>query len=264
MTTFQLKIQQVEKICLFELSWGKGQQLTARLPYPMMAVSLYEEWQRAYLSYYNKALRGRVAEIGSLTTPSLDWHGKLYQGEAKLLSEFHNWLRSAELYKIRVAIATAIREDDKEEIFPRDVDIFLTCSSLELERLPWEAWEIVTEFALTPEKIRIARSPSNIRTSPNIPNINGKPRKPRRKARILAVLGDDTGLNFQAEKDAMGSISRLAEIEFVGWQPEKNIIELKDEIKQALESDLGWDILFFAGHSNETSITGGEIAIAPM
>jgi hypothetical protein len=34
----------------------------------------------------------------------------------------------------------------------------------------------------------------------------------------LAILGDDTGLNFQADKQAVRSLCSIAEVEFVGWQ----------------------------------------------
>ncbi len=40
-------------------------------------------------------------------------------------------------------------------------------------------------------------------------------------------------------------------------------LELKTEIVETIASKTGWDILFFAGHSNETSLTGGEFSIAP-
>ena len=32
--------------------------------------------------------------------------------------------------------------------FPK-LDVFITCNSIELERLPWEAWNIGNEFAAT-------------------------------------------------------------------------------------------------------------------
>ncbi len=49
----------------------------------------------------------------------------------------------------------------------------------------------------------------------------------------------------------------------MGWQPEQTAQTIKTQIQEALIDEKGWDILFFAGHSNETSLTGGEIAIAP-
>lgn len=246
-----LKVQQIESVCLFELSWGKGQQINATLPYPEKINLLYQEWQRTYLNFYKTSLRGRVADNGIIAAPPIDWHAKLVQAEAQLLYEFHNWLRSAELYEIRAVIASKNREFTT--LSP--IEVFLSCSPLDLARLPWEAWEINTEFAA--DKIHIVRAPLNIRekVTSNHPC--------NRQARVLAILGDDTGLNFNSEKSAIRSLEKIAEVKFIGWQPGKDIAELKNEIVETIASKTGWDILFFAGHSNETSLTGGELSIAP-
>ncbi len=266
--TFYLKVQRVENTCLFELSWGKGQQLTVTLPYPENLSTLYQEWSSVYLSFYKQALRGRVAKTGSLGVPPIDWHAKLVQAEATLLYEFHQWLRSAQLFEIRSRIAQVSKVWGDGEMgkqarrlfyeaspHPR-VEIFLTCNPLEIARLPWEAWEIGTEFGAR-GRIQIVRMPVNIQGTTVTPKYRG------RRVRVLAILGDDTGLDFQADKEAVLSLSSVADIEFIGWQPGQDANALKGVIVNAIADKKGWDILFFAGHSNETMITGGEFAIAP-
>lgn len=258
-SVFRLKVQRISKSCLFELTWGRGQQLSATLDYPEALTTLYREWQRIYLSFYKStSLRGRVEATGSIPS-SVDWHAKLVEAQAKLLFEFHHWLRSSELYDIRAAIVHAARGLEGQVSAPNHyyVDVFLTCNPIDLERFPWEAWEIGTEFATT-GTIRIARTPVNIRAETTDTNKQG-----RGQTRILAILGDDTGLNFQADRQAVRSLSHVAEIEFVGWQSGKTSTELKAQICKAIADERGWDVLFFAGHSNETAITGGELAIAP-
>ena len=253
---FHLKVERIDQTCRFELSWGKGQQLVEKLNYPEILTTLYKDWQQIYLSFYTTALRGRVQASGSLNAPPppVDWHAKLVQAEAKLLYEFHRWLRSGDLFEIRRAIASAASHKIDHSSPP--VNVFLTCSPLELERFPWEAWEI-SDFA-NAGNIRIIRTPQNIRGQ-----ADEQQALPRRKARVLAILGDETGLNFQADREAVRSLSRVAEVEFVGWQKGQDIGELKQHICDAIADAKGWDILFFAGHSNETSITGGQLAIAP-
>jgi hypothetical protein len=279
MTNFKLTVRRFNQACVFELSWGQGQQLSATLIYPESLTTFYQEWQRVYLSYYKSGLRGWIEGSGSVTTPPIDWHAKLVQTEAKLLSEFHHWLRSAELFEIRATIAKSQGVGagliSKEQIFSigtqfqtrpyrgqelrvesqdLTINVFITCDAIELERLPWEAWEIGAEFP-TLGTIRIARTPVNIRQ--NVVQIQ------RKKARILVILGDDTGLNFQGDKEAVRAIARIADIDFVGWQPGQDIAELKEKISAAIANECGWDVLFFAGHSNEAALTGGELAIAP-
>jgi CHASE2 domain-containing sensor protein len=254
---FNLKVQKIEQICLFELSWGQGQRLNTQINYPNSLTQLYQEWQRAYLNFYqSEHMRGRTVG-GGVATITVDWHGELVKAESKLMYEFHRWLRSAELYEIRAAIAQASQELVKanQELSP--VQVFLTCAPIELDRFPWEAWEIGTEFATT-GAIQLIRAPLNI--AANTAN-NGKLKTGR--ARILAILGDDTGLNFQKEKEALESLLRIADVTFTGWQPEQTPSQVIQQITDAIASEAGWDVLFFAGHSSETEMTGGELSIAP-
>ncbi|WP_413161082.1 CHASE2 domain-containing protein [Capilliphycus salinus ALCB114379] len=244
---FNLKVQQVEQVCLFELSWGQGQHLEVKIPYLETLTKFYQEWQDTYLNFYKRPLRGRVVKKGQLSVP-VDWHAKLVEAEAKLLAEFHRWLRHEELFEIRASIAKAASDHLR-------VELSLSVTPLELSRLPWEAWEIGTEFAAS-GKIRILRT-IYARSKRILP----APRQ--RKARVLAILGDDTGLDFQVDKQAVKSLSSIAEIVFVGWQPGQSSTQLKTQIAEAIKDARGWDVLFFAGHSNETSLTGGELGIAP-
>ena len=254
MSNFNLKIQLIEKTCLFELTWGEGQQINTTLTYPQSIDIIYHEWQQCYLKFYKNSFRGKVAEIGTIAPPPIDWRAKLVEIETKFLTEFRHWLRSAELYQIRSTIAN--NSNQTESRLPgTKTNIFITCNSLELERLPWEAWDIGNEFAINSD-IRIVRKPINI-NQPTANNIR------HRKARILAILGDDTGLGFQEEKKALKSLEKKIDVKFVGWEPGKDINQLKQDIVDALSDKFGWDILFFAGHSNETNLTGGELVIAP-
>lgn len=256
---FNLKVQKFEQICLFELSWGQGQRLTAQVNYPTSLSGLYQEWRRAYLNFYqSEHMRGRTVG-GGVATLTVDWHAELVKAEAKLMYEFHRWLRSAELYEIRAAIAQVSQELVKANPETTEaVQVFLTCAPIELNRFPWEAREIGAEFA-TGGAIQIIRAPLNIGAETIAP----QQRTRQGRTRILAILGDDTGLNFQADREAVQSLFRLADVHFVGWQPEQTPSQVIQQISDAITSEQGWDVLFFAGHSNETQMTGGELGIAP-
>ena len=165
---------------------------------------------------------------------------------------FQYWLNSADLAEIQRTIRQAANQGE--------VDLFIRCDALEMVKLPWESWQIDTS-----KPIRIARTASKLQAVT-------KPVR-RQRARILAILGDDTGLEseneqtgqkttFEAEKAALKKLAAV-DVTFVGWQAGKNIIALKDEICRTIADPQGWDILFFTGHSNETAMTGGQIAIAP-
>lgn len=255
--TFYLKVQKVEQICLFELAWGQGQTLTVQVNYPQALTQLYQDWRQTYLNFYQSDhLRGRTIG-GGVAAINVDWHAELIRAETKLMYEFHRWLRSAELYDIRSTIATASQaalKANPDHASP--IRVFLTCAPIELDRFPWEAWELGTEFATT-GAIQIIRAPLNI-SAPTQSEQTGS-----RRARILAILGDETGLDFKADREAVRSLNKLAEVKFVGWQPEKTAAQVIQEITSAIADEQGWDVLFFAGHSNETDLTGGELGIAP-
>lgn len=266
---FRLKVARFDAICQFELSWGQDQCLTARLNYPAALDARYQEWQQAYLNFYQRQqqisepvvsepspLRARVVDSGSIT-PSMDWQAHLIDAETPLLREFRDWLWCGELRDISKTIAAASRQ--LEATSDQKIDVFLTCDPLDLVRLPWETWEITDDLAAT-GRIRIVRCPSNMRAE--AVNLN---RPYWQRARILAICCDDVGLNLSREKQILKSLEPLVYVKLVGWSTKMNqtIEQVRQEIVNAIEDEHGWDILFFAGHSNETQMNGGRLAIAP-
>ncbi|NEQ34203.1 MAG: CHAT domain-containing protein [Leptolyngbya sp. SIO4C5] len=247
---YRLTVRNIGPSCLFDLTWGQSQQLTATLPYPMQLDALYQAWQKTYLSYYHNALRGRPGIAGKVTAP-VNWHSQLAQAEAKLLSEFHRWLQQGELFQLRTALLSALSKTEAT------VDLFLTCQSMELARLPWETWEVGAESGGA-ARLRLSRSPANVEAtiSPRRQLRQGKPR-------FLVILGDATGLNLTQDRAALESLQSLATVQFWSSDPKQAAGELRESLAQAIADPLGWDGLIFAGHSGEASAVGGEIQIAP-
>ncbi|MGP1374989.1 MAG: CHASE2 domain-containing protein [Almyronema sp.] len=250
---YHLTVRKIDHFCLFDLTWGKGQRRTETLPYPAQLDLLYQAWQKVYLGYYNNALRGRPGAMGKIAAP-VNWHSQLVQAEAKLLSEFHRWLRHEKLFDIR---KTLVRGRSASGEPARVVDLFLTCEPLELARLPWETWEVGLEFGAA-ESLRITRSPANI-VAETPPPPSGR----RGKARILVILGDATGIDLAGDRLALQSIAAVATVKFEGGDPTLAAGALKEKVARAIADPQGWDVLFFAGHSDEASLVGGELAIAP-
>ena len=264
---YRLKIQQIHSVCLFELTWGRSQCLQAQVFYPAQLETRYQQWQRAYLNFYRQALRGqagtaapvegeqlgektalrgRPGATGVAATP-VDWHQHLVDAEGQLLLEFHRWLKQGELTDIRRTLSITAKE--------APVDLFLTCIPIEIARLPWETWEIGAEYGGAP--IRISRSPVNI------PVTAAAPAAQSCKTRVLAIIGDETGLDFSGDRAALQSLERLLDITFIGWTPGQDATALRTAICQAIADPQGWDVLFFAGHSNEADVVAGHIYVAP-
>ncbi|MFK8186206.1 MAG: CHASE2 domain-containing protein [Phormidesmis sp.] len=271
---YRLKVTQVEQVCLFELNWGQGLHLRAKLPYPTQVEALYQKWQRIYLRYYQAlgdepSLRGRKVTSGQMAATT-DWHSQLVQSETNLLMEFRQWLNDAKLIEIRRTLSYPAHntvhqpnagqpkrqpKPNAEPPVAHEIDLLLTCDPIGLERLPWETWELGSEFS-TRHSVRISRLPIHVRTAAVQPVI-------QKKARVLVILGDDTGLNFDKEREALSALSHLISVEFVGWRANVNATNIKQDIVEIIQSPLGWDMLLFFGHSNEASLVGGQIAVAP-
>lgn len=263
MTTVRLEVRQQPHGCEFRMSWGEGQQFPpVLLPLPTLLMEVYQQWQGAYLNFY-RSFRGRVVGIGHLSDVE-DRRGQLVKTEADLLNEFHQWLRSPKLDDLRRQIAQLAKECSGSAGSPLGetpsaaaacLTLLLTCYPIELDRLPWEAWEIGQELG-TLAPIRIARSPDQIRARPALTTRQGR-------NRVLVILGDDTGLDFRADREALRGLAAIADIHFMGWQPGQDPTALLTHITQAITDRRGWDVLLFAGHSNEAAASGGELAIAP-
>lgn len=253
--TFRLNVYRLDQICRFELTWAKGKRLTTSLVWPTRLMALYAAWREAYLGYYKQALRGRVEAMGHLGSLEPDWHCQLVQAEAELISEFHHWLKHGDLFDMQKELLRAgadLRNGASGERTSASMELFLTCEPIDLARLPWETWDLGPN-------IQLVRSPPTIRAETS----DQQHFRRGNKTRVLAILGDDTGLNFEVERAALATHSALLDIHYVGWQPREDPRALKERICQAIAHPQGWDILFFAGHSNEAALMDGQIAVAP-
>ncbi|MEM9137050.1 MAG: hypothetical protein AAGB01_06850, partial [Cyanobacteria bacterium P01_F01_bin.42] len=243
----RLSVRHVDFRCFFDLSWGEGQELSATVPFPHRLNQQYQAWEEAYHAFYHSLplqtdgeqerrspLRGRLDHQGSLDP--VDWQAELVQSETDLFYQFHHWLHHQNLFRIRSQLATLARTLEQRD--PNGcVDIFLSASPVGLAKLPWEHWELGIEFgAQVP--FRIARCPNQLPVPVTLPSPTQ-----RKKLRILAVLGDERGLDFQGDREALQSIDSFAEVKFIGWKPQVNPQQLKQEICEAIAAPSGWDLL---------------------
>ena len=266
MPTYYLEVEKIEAqsrfMGRFLLSWGKNQRLpVVAIAYSESLAASYSEWQSAYLNYYRnvalgESLRGRVQGSGSFSPSTVDWYEILREAEERLLREFNFWLRSPELYDLWEEIKRSARliSTQSAKSTSAHIDLLITCSE-ELSCLPWEVWKLQDEFASL-DTVRIARA---VYSSIELSNPQY-----HRRPRLLAIFGDETGLDFQHDRIAMQILSRLAEIHTICWEANTaDRINQKQKICDAIADEQGWDILFFTGHSDQTDFTVGKLLIAP-
>jgi hypothetical protein len=264
--TFKLKVwhQPGDEFCSFLLLWDAGgKDIYVSLKYSEELQKRYRRWQKLYLASYELRPPQPLGNSGALNPGFGDRGNVLQEAEQDLVKSFQRWLGEGEVRKIQEKIRDELShiaqhssEQGREAGERVGIDVFISCNSIELARLPWEAWELAPERAPL-GTVRIARTFAH---SPDIYPVK-KPLRYRRP-RILALIGHDPELPLHEDwKTLRSSLKSIADIYRVQWQPDDGIVEIKNKIAADISDNRGWDVLFFAGHSDETS-TGGRLAIA--
>ncbi len=196
----------------------------AGLPPAEDLAQLYQQWQRAY---WQMGLPSRLEAIADETNFSnVSKLKDCRKHSRRLRDRVHNWLNSD--------VFRPIREKILEQLSPTDTArVLLQTADPLLQRIPWYELEFFqryrnAEVGICPiayQQVDYSGSRSE-------------------KVRILAVLGDSTGLDTTIDRSLLENLAG-AEIHFLD-SPNRQTFT------QALWEIQGWDILFFAGHSNSS------------
>ncbi|MFB8797790.1 MAG: CHAT domain-containing protein [Microcoleus sp.] len=147
-----------------------------------------------------------------------------------------NWLKSEQFHPIQHGLRDKLNHND-------EVRVIIETEDNLLRKLPWHQWEFFESY--TKAEVALSRKLSN-RVKKSVPS--------RNKVRILAVLGDSTGINLDADRQILEDLQG-AEIKFL---EKPNLRKLEEH----LTDKIGWDILCFSGHSqSEVDGSTGVICI---
>ncbi len=262
-TIFELKVwHQDERSCFLLLLWdNRSKKLTASLPYPSDLQKSYQLWRQRYHRFYKFSAPQSPGNSGRLNPGSGDLAHDLTEAERELVKGFQRWLGDNDGRTIQQRIQDELAQLTQMNANPAikpGVDVFLACNSDEIARLPWELLALNADM-FPPDRLRIVRTAMD---EPEAP-LSSKERVRGTKARILAVLGNDPNLPLQEDWKAVRSLRSIAHVEQFTWQPEDSVTTIKQTFANTICDSRGWDVLFFAGHSDETAATGGRIAITP-
>ncbi|MBD1835123.1 CHASE2 domain-containing protein [Cyanobacteria bacterium FACHB-472] len=264
-SVFRLNVLRTGEDCKFQLASGEGEPLFASLRYPGELTTLYEQWKQFYLRAYSSPVRGRAEDDFSFTPSSIDWKNKVEEAEKAFLLAFHRWLGGQELLTIRQKIQSeAARKPSQKKRGMGNgncVDLLIACETSELVRFPWEAWEIAPKDSSL-ATIRISRTCINVGNN----DVSLEDASKRGATRILVILADTSELNLLEDQRAVQSSlckSRVTKVEFLKFKSGQNVAGFREEITAKIKDERGWDVLIFAGHSDETTLTGGRLELAP-
>ncbi len=206
-------------------------KIDGNLPSAPQIPQLYNTWQS---KYRQMGSRGRIEpKSGQVTNYSIC---DLEADSDALRQQLNDWLTSPGFSRAINILGMTVSQNE-------EVRVIIQTEDLNLRRLPWHLWEFFDHY----QKAQVALSSTAYQQIDSQRN--------RNQVRVLAIIGDSTGINLERDKRELERNLPNAEIVFV-TQPERR------EVYDAIWDARGWDILFFAGHSLSASdATTGKLFI---
>jgi len=225
---------------LWTAGYPHPEQFIGSLPPAPSLIDLYRNWQLIYKNLCSrKQLLSRSAvdedddelEIDSagITNVSQISFDEVCQ---QLQKGINTLLKSPDFINIELQLRSALNPSE-------DILVIIETSDRLLRRLPWHRWDF---FKTYPQSEMALSVPEYKRAIPNFTKVGKK------QVRILAILGNSQGINLETESVLFKNLDD-AEIAFI-------INPSRQEFSDRLWDSSGWDILFFAGHSQTEGETG--------
>lgn len=206
-------------------------EASGALPANPELVARLHDWQQAYRSL-DGASRIKPKEI-------------FYGGSIQQTEECRRWAKEVGRSLTRWLASDGFAAIDKrlrETLSLHEpIRILIRTEDPNLRHLPWHLWDFVERY--TEAEVGFCASIAQ--------RIEVRDRRTEGKVRILAILGNSSGIDIQADRDLLASLPD-AEVQFL-------VEPRRQEINNRLWNQ-PWDILFFAGHS-ETLTQQGRIFI---
>ncbi|MEI2577578.1 nSTAND1 domain-containing NTPase [Scytonema sp. PRP1] len=222
--------------------WSSGnsfpEQFIGSLPAAPSLVELCQNWQLNYKNVCGRQhLRSLLVEDdddleideGGITNVSVVSFHEVCQ---KLQEDINHWLKSFEFINIERQLRSQLNPAE-------EIRVIIETNNDLLRRLPWHRWDFFNDY---PQAEMALSQPEYKRREPN------KSKLPRKKVRILAVLGNSQGIDLEREIRFLDSLLD-AEIVFL-------VNPSRQEFNTVLWQNPGWDMFFFAGHSQTEGETG--------
>lgn len=209
-----------------------GVEVRGRLPQNSQLIADLQDWENKYDRAAESPWRLKVKKI--IYNGYVNWRQECRTAGQQLSQSFNEWLADDEFRSINLRLR---EELDRNET----IRVLIRTENKELRKLPWHLWDFFSNYP----KAELAFSPLVAERPPQ--------RKPKAKVKILAIIGHGGDIDTQADREELEKLAD-AEITFL-VEPRRQ--EINDKLWEE-----GWDILFFAGHS-QTEGEKGRIYINP-
>ncbi|MCC5620979.1 pentapeptide repeat-containing protein, partial [Nostoc sp. CHAB 5715] len=193
-----------------------------QLPPASNLIFLYNQWQSAYRQSLQGSLRIKFPETQVTNISQRELFKECNKLAENLKAHINLWLNS-ELFR-------PIKEQLLEKLNPSEsIRILLQTEDSQLRRIPLQVWDFFERYPHAEMALSLTtyeRKEKSISSKYHV--------------KILAILGDSTGINIQQDRVLLEQLPNV-EIKFL-VEPKRPV--LNDELWMQ-----PWDILFFAGHS---------------
>ncbi len=213
---------------------SRPEQSIGSLPAAPALVELYRDWRLLYQSLCDRQPLRFFAGVRHEPVEDaleIDESGITHVSQVSfeqlsqhLQDALNEWLRSETFLPIERQLRSQCSPTE-------EVRVVIETDDHLLRRLPWQCWAFFKDYP----RAEMALSCSEYQVRPSAP------RAPRKKARILAVLGNSKGINLEQDAHLLQQLPD-AETQFL-------VNPSRQEFNQQLWAEPGWDMLFFAGHS---------------
>ncbi|MGK7952059.1 MAG: CHASE2 domain-containing protein [Xenococcaceae cyanobacterium] len=196
-------------------------EINSELPPAPDIPKQYHLWQTSYLSLkLSSRLEAKKAFISNYS-----YTEKCDRASEQLLESLNRWLDAEAFRQIREKFLTNLSPVD-------EIRILIQTENSQLQCLPWHLANWFEPYT----KAEIAISNSNYEKKAKSSLCANS------KVRILAVIGNSEGIDTEHDRYLLKQLSQSSVTLLV--EP------TRQEINEQLWHPQGWDILFFAGHSN--------------
>ena len=231
---------------LWVSGYSRPQQFVGSLPPAPILVELYRNWQSIYIHLCTRfvdayefrrqpkdeSIDNDIDDELEIQTEGITHISQFSFDEVcqNLKQNLNAWLNTPDFVCIERQLRLQLHRES-------EIQVTLETNDSLLRRLPWHCWQFFEDYPLS--ELALSQ-PQYIRQL--------QKQEETDKVRILAVLGSTAGIDLAAEQRFLSNLEN-AHTKFL-------VNPSQQELKQQLLSPQGWEILFFAGHSQTEGETG--------
>jgi uncharacterized protein YjbI with pentapeptide repeats len=210
-------------------------QCVGELPPNEQIFPCFQYWR----STYRRSLKSTRLEIPSQVTnvSSNEFFRECRDAAIDLAQQMNRWLASEPFRPVERTLHIRLNPN-------QPIRIILQTDDLQLRQLPWQTWRFLDDYP----QAEVALSKLTYH-SPTLTAV-ASPREIKNQVRILAILGDNRGIDLDKDKAILEALE--AQVTFL-------VTPQRQDLSDSLWSQ-PWDIVYFAGHSrSQTDGSSGKL-----